>query len=141
MAINLKNWSSRGSLSIPLDSETQSLKLKFSEGALFALPEADYCYATLRSHGKFEHVRVLDSSSDTLTVVRGVDNTSPQFWPAGTCVSVEWNPLQLCEYSAACVLGTTPTTVDAGVYCLDCDTCITIGDDGRIVAIDGSKSC
>lgn len=141
MAINVSKWSSHSKLSKPVSADTTELSVRFGDGLRFRLPEQDYCYATIRSHGKYEHVKILSVKGDVLHVVRGQDNTQAQMWPQESCIEVEWNPAQVCEFTKQCVLGTSPTAVDAGVYCLDCNTCITIGDDGRIVAIDGEKSC
>nr|DAK40122.1 MAG TPA: tail fiber protein [Caudoviricetes sp.] len=141
MAINVSKWSSHSKLSKPVGITDTELPIRFGEGVRFHVPCEDYFYATIRSHGKYEHVKVLAVKGDVLHVVRGQDNTAAQSWPAESCVEVEWNPAQLCEFSRQCVLGTAPTTVDAGVYCLDCNTCITIGEDGRITAVNGEKSC
>lgn len=141
MAINVSNWSVRGRLAAMVASTEIQLRLKHGEGTNFRVPESDYFYATIRSFGKFEHVKVLSVHGDTLTVVRGQDNTKPQSWPADSCVEVEWNPAQLCEFAKQCTNGTSPTSVPAGTYCLDCTTCIEIGEDGRITAVNGAKKC
>lgn len=141
MAINVSKWSSHSKLSKPVSADATELPVRFGDGLRFRLPEQDYCYATIRSHGKYEHVKILSVKGDVLHVVRGQDNTQAQAWAQESCIEVEWNPAQVCEFTKSCVLGTTPTSVDAGVYCLDCNTCITIGEDGRIVAVDGEKSC
>lgn len=141
MAINVSKWSSHSKLSKALSTEATEIYVRFGEGLRFRVPETDYFYATIRSHGKYEHVKVLAVKGDVLYVVRGQDNTQAQTWAVESCIEVEWNPAQLCEFSRQCVLGTAPTTVDAGVYCLDCNTCITIGEDGRITAVDGEKKC
>lgn len=141
MALNVSKWSARSKLAAVIDQNVQQIKVKYGEGLRFRVPDPDHFYATIRSHGKFEHVRVLDVDGDTLHVVRGVDGTEPQQWPVDACIEVEWNPAQLCEFAKQCVLGTTPTSVDPGVYCFDCTTCITVGEDGRITDIDRAKSC
>lgn len=141
MAINVSKWSSHSKLAKQIDATTQEVAVRFGEGLRFKLPEDDYCYATIRSHGKFEHVKILSVKGDVLHVVRGQDNTQAQTWARESCIEIEWNPAQLCEYSRQCVLGTSPTSVEAGTYCLDCNTCIEIGKDGRIVAVNGEKSC
>lgn len=139
--INVSNWSARSNLAIGVDNKTTVLKLKFSTGVRFRVPDGDHFYLTIRSNGLFEHVKVLAVHGDELTVIRGQDNTTAQHWSHDSCVAVEWNPSQLCEYVQQCVNGTAPTSVAAGVYCLDCATCITVGQDGRITDIDGGKPC
>lgn len=141
MAINVSKWSSRSRLTRELDTTATEIQIRFGEGLRFKVDADDYFYATIRSHGKYEHVKVLGVKGDVLHVVRGQDNTQAQSWPVDACIEVEWNPQQVCAYTKQCVLGTTPTSVDAGVYCLDCNTCITIGEDGRITAVDGEKKC
>lgn len=141
MAINVSKWSSHSKLAHHIDDKTTDVPVTFGHGLRFRVPDADYFYATIRSHGKYEHVKVLGVSGDTLHVVRGQDDTKAQTWPTEACIEVEWNPAQLCAFTQQCVNGTAPTTVDPGVYCLDCATCITVGDDGRITAIDGEKKC
>lgn len=141
MPINVSKWSTRGKLSAPLAADATEVKLRFGEGVGFRIPENDYFYATIRSHGKFEHVKVLAVKGDTLHVVRGQDGSAAQSWQPMSCIEVEWNPAQLCEYTKQCVNGTTPTSVDAGTYCFDCTTCVEIGTDGRITAVNGAKKC
>lgn len=141
MALNVSKWSAASKLSAPVTGKDMEVRVKYGEGLRFKVPSTDWFYATIRSRGKFEHIRVLEVRGDTLHVVRGVDGTDPQDWPVDACVEVEWNPAQVCEFTKQCVLGTTPTSVDPGVYCLDCTTCITIGEDGRITAVNGEKKC
>lgn len=141
MALNVSKWSSHGKLAQSLTAEATEIPLGFGEGLRFRLPDTDYCYATIRSNGKYEHVKIMAVKGDTLHVVRGQDNTVAQTWSPNSCIEVEWNPAQICEYTKQCALGETPTTVAAGTYCLSCSTCITIGEDGRITAVDGEKKC
>lgn len=142
MPINVSKWSARSALAAAVDTNDEALVLEYGTGPRFRLArEEDYFYATIRSAGKFEHVKVLRVAGDTLHIVRGQDSTEAQSWPSGACIEVEWNPAQVCEFTRQCVLGQTPTTVAPGTYCLDCNTCITIGSDGRITAVDGEKKC
>lgn len=141
MALNVSKWSSHSKLTSAVDSKTTELRVRMGEGLRFRVPDTDHYYATIRSHGKYEHVKVMGVTGDTLHVVRGQDGTQAQDWAVESCIAVEWNPAQVCEYTKQCVLGETPTSVDAGVYCLDCNTCITIGEDGRITAVNGEKKC
>lgn len=141
MAINLDKWSSSSKLAIRASASDKQIKVKAGAGTKFIVPSDDYFYATIRSHGKYEHIKVLAVKGDTLHVVRGQDNTEAQDWNEDSCIAVEWNPAQLCEYATQCVNGTKPSGVAAGTYCLDCTTCIEINNDGRISSIDGAKKC
>ena len=139
--INVSKWSTRTKLVAPINEKADRLFVGANEARRFLLPSSDYCYLTIRSAGKFEHVKLMAVDNDTLHIVRGQDGTEPQSWGAGSCVEVEWNPAQLCEFTKQCVNGTSATSVAAGTYCLDCNTCIEIGHDGRITAVNGEKKC
>ena len=80
MAINVSKWSSHSKLSKALSTEATEIYVRFGEGLRFRVPETDYFYATIRSHGKYEHVKVLAVKGDVLHVVRGQDNTQAQTW-------------------------------------------------------------
>lgn len=141
MPIDVSKWSSHSKLSKAIDMNDTEIKVRYSDGLKFKVADDGYFYATIRSFGQYEHVKVLRVTGDTLHCVRGQDGTKAQSWNVDSCIEVEWNPAQLCEFTKQCVHGTAPTTVDAGTYCLDCDTCIEIGGDGRITAVNGAKQC
>ena len=139
--LNVSKWSASSKLTNPIGTTDTQLKVNAGDGFKFVVPPDDYYYATLRANGVFEHVRVVAVDSDTLVVQRGQDNTVAQSFPANTCIVVEWNPAQLCEYVKQCALNETPTGVIPGTYCMSCDTCFEIGADGRIKAVNGSTQC
>lgn len=97
-------------------------------------------YATLRSGGQIEHVLVKGYIAGRgLLVARAQDGTTVGNFPAGSCISVEWNPQQLLDF-----LDNKPDVkpkIQAGVHCIGCNTCLTIEADGTISAINGAESC
>lgn len=99
-------------------------------------------YLTLWGNGtKREVVRVTGVSGNKIAVDRAIDQTSPQDWPAGTCISFDWNPTQLCEMWQSCN-GDPNDVMAPGTYCIECTSCITIDASGRITDIDGAvKQC
>ena len=108
-------------------------------GYMFKVSDSNYYYATLRYDSKREVVKVLSTVGDKLIVTRGEDGTPKQSFPKGACVTVEWNPRQLCEFVAQCQQQELPGGV-TGVKCIDCGSCLTI-DNGRIVGITGEQVC
>ena len=108
-------------------------------GVMFSVPSDKYYYATLRYDSKREVVKVLSIVGDKLTVTRGEDGTPMQSFPKGACVTVEWNPKQLCEFVAQCQQQELPGGV-TGVTCIDCGSCLTL-DNGRIVSVTGEQAC
>lgn len=117
------------------------LYLNTGLGASFKPVEGTHYYATLYSGvAKREIVLVTAASGDMLEVQRGEDGTLEQEFPAGSCLIVEWNPAQLCEFVQTCVTGESPV-MSPGVYCLECNTCITVDAYGRITKIDGVEKC
>lgn len=102
-------------------------------------PENGHYWLTLDDGQSREFVCVTESVSGGLAVIRGVDDTVPRSFPAGTCISVQWNESALDEFINS--RGLPTPIVSPGVYCLQCTTCITINDQGQIVKIDGADSC
>lgn len=141
MSLNVRNLTVRGKLNRAVDRTDTTLPLKFGEGLKFRVPDGDHFFATIRSFGHFEHVKVLRVDGDKLHVVRGQDNTKAQDWSADSCVIIEWNPAQLCEFVKSCVVGLEPISVEAGTHCLSCATCIEIADDGRIRKVIQGEQC
>ena len=140
--LNVTKYGASSALAVPLTATATELVLPAGQANRFkTLPAGDWFYLTLKNAGQREVVKVTSIVNDTLTVVRGVDNTSPIAFPKGSCVAFEWNPLQLCEYTNQCVNAETPTGVEAGTYCFNCNTCITVNGQGRITSIDGEVSC
>jgi len=79
-----------GKLANSLDNIVTTIVLQTGNGAQFpALTGAQYFYATISNvAGTIEIVQVTARVSDTLTVVRGVDNTSVRAWVAGDSVQL-----------------------------------------------------
>lgn len=137
--INVSNMFKHSKLSTAVDINQTVLQLPFGDGAKFKVPLGDHFYVTLRSGTIFEHVKVVSASQDTITVVRGQDNTNKQSFNLGACVDVMWNPAQLCEYVKSCATG-TGMGYHTGTACMTCDTCFEI-EDGRIKSVNGSTTC
>lgn len=99
-------------------------------------------YLTLWGNGtRREVVRVLGIGGNKLRVVRGIDQTRAQAWPSGTCINFDWNPSQFCEMVESCSGGST-AIMAPGIYCIECNSCLTIDAMGRITNIDGAiKQC
>lgn len=139
--LDVTKWGAQSNLARSITAQETLIQVSLGQGVRFKVPEGNYFYATMKNHGLVEHVRVMAVSGDTLTVIRGQDNTSAEPFGAGTCIEVEWNPAQLCEYVSQCATGLGPTGVTPGTYCMTCDTCFEVGADGRITSVNGSKSC
>jgi len=116
------------------------LRLQNGVSQYFAPASGAHYYATLVDGHRREIVQVTGGSGTELYISRGQDDTDPLHFPAGTCVIVEWNPAQLCEFMKQCVDGSGPV-ISPGTFCLDCTTCITVDAGGRITDIDGAEGC
>jgi hypothetical protein len=142
--LNTTKWGAQGALGAGATALATTLRLETGQGTRFGpLPAGDHFYLTLKSGGVTERVRVTAVAGDTLTVIRGVDNTSAVAFPTGACVSFEWNPAQLCEFATSCaVTAALPNTgVTPGTYCTNCTTCFEVGADGRIKNVNGATTC
>lgn len=100
-----------------------------------------YYYATVGSLGSvFEIVKVIGHVSGRgLVIVRGQDNTNAMPHNNGACLNVVWNPQQLLDFLDG--RQQPKPIIPAGVYCLDCNSCITVNADGTISAISGVDKC
>lgn len=139
--LNVIDWGNSGALADPLGVDATTLVLRSSDAPRFQVPAGDHYYLTLRDSSAREVVRVDATNGRILTIVRGVDNTAARQWAAGTCVAVEWNPLQLREFMESVQQDCEPTGVPAGTFCLSCNTCITVNECGRITQINGAGGC
>ena len=137
--INVSKMFTHSKLVSSLSSTETKLTLPFGDGAKFKVDMGDYFYVTLRNGTIFEHVKVVSTTQDSITVVRAQANTTAHSFNIGTCVDVMWNPAQLCEYVKACTHGTEVFGV-SGTYCMSCDTCFEV-EDGRIKSVNGSTEC
>lgn len=139
--LDTSKWGAQGNTARAITAQDQLIALGLGQGARFTVPSGNYFYATLIQGHVREVVRVDAVNGDTLSVTRGLDNTTAQPFGVGTCVKVEWNPAQLCEYVQQCASGIGPTGVEPGTYCMTCDTCFEVGADGRIYNVNGSAGC
>lgn len=89
MPVVLKNRA-RGTLASSVASTDVSLHLTTGQGSLFpALGAGQYFYATLLApSGVYEIVKVTARSGDTLTAVRGAEDTTAVSFPAGAVVEL-----------------------------------------------------
>ena len=123
-----------------LSATSQLIVLPPGEGAKFRpLPTAGYFYTTIRSGALREVVKVTKVTGDTLTVERGLDNTTAQAFPTGSCLEVEWNPLQLCEFVAQCGQAAIEPLITPQTICTNCPVCIDIDAMGRIINVVGKE--
>lgn len=84
MAVKYTNNASTTIAAGITDSDT-TITLATGDGAEFpTLTTGDYFFGTLVGVGTSEIVKVTARSSDTLTVVRGQDNTTAAAWDSGT---------------------------------------------------------
>lgn len=99
-----------------------------STGALFpSLGAGDYFYATLtQGTAKSEIIKVTARSGDTLTVVRGQDNTSAQSFNAGDAISLR--PVAAI-FTDATLLSSTQVTTALGYTPLSGNQTITFTGD------------
>ena len=140
--LNIAKFGAKATLVNSLNPLEQQITIPSSLATSFALPTAGtYMYATLKYNNTREVVRINSTVNNVLNVTRAIDNTTAQYFPSGTCIEVDWSPIQLCEYVKQCTGAATPTGVTAGVYCLSCTTCLTINAEGRITAVDGEVKC
>lgn len=130
-------------LAAPMTNSQLTLRVPSGVGALLDPGAGNHYYLTIRSSSAVERVKVIARSGGLLTLEgRGADNTTPQAWPQGACLSVEWNPAQLCEFVQNCMEGgAAPTGVEAQTVCMASCACIDVGADGRITKITGGQSC
>lgn len=113
------------------------LSVTSGSGYKFKIKDGDHTWLTLRGQGRVERVRMVGVSGDNLVLSkRGGDGTEAYQWPKGTCIEVEWNPQQLCEFVTKCKAEPMePTGVEPGVVCLDSCKCITVDEFGRITEV------
>lgn len=138
--LNVSNYGNSGKLGRTLEPEDTVLVLNGFNNAAFAVPAGDYYYLTLREAGRREVVRVTSAAGASLSVERAQDGTTAQRFTSAACLKVEWNPAQLREFLANAGSGTADN-ITPGVYCLTCNTCITVNSAGNITAINGSENC
>lgn len=113
MAVKFKNNAS-ATLASSINSSVTSISVSSGQGALFpSLSGSDYFYATLvDSSNNLEIVKVTARSSDTLTVVRGSDDTTARSYTAGD--KVELRPVA-AAFSELVAQSATATTSAAGI--------------------------
>lgn len=105
----------------------------------FKPAEGTHYYLTIGGgSGVIEVVRVTATSGNRLFVERGLDGTEARAWKSSTCISFQWNPLQLCEMINSC--RPEPTCFMPGKYKITCDSVLEVAADGRLVSINGEGS-
>ena len=141
--LDVTNYGNTGKLGGAITSTQTVLPLVAGSGALFGLATGTHYWLTIRNGSAIERVKVTARVGETLIVAgRGMDGTTAAAWNAGACLSIEWNPTQLCEFTQQCMAGTPlPSAVTPGTFCLDKCTCITIDASGRITNINKGASC
>ena len=142
--LNTTKFGATGTLGQPLTATATTMALSSGQGSRFGpLPAGDYFYATVKSGGTREVVKVTALAGDVAIIVRAVDNTAATSFVSGACVTIEWNPAQLCEFARSCAISAAlvPTGVTPGTYCTNCTTCFEVGADGRITKVNGATAC
>lgn len=136
------NWGAKSTLSLDVTPTDTTISIPTPNNLLFTPPAGDHVYITVRSGNKFERMKVVDTHLGKLIVERGVDNTTPKSFYAGACVTIEWNPAQLCEYVRNCMDGVPDRCVTPQTVCMDCNTCLEVDASGHIVSINkGTGLC
>lgn len=117
------------------------LQLPVGEGVRFKIPKTDHFYMTIRNGSNREYVKVVDVKGDVLSVERGEDGTTPGNFPKGSCLEVDWNPSQLCEFVRTCLNGGNQAKITPQTICFTCDTCVEVDEGGHIINVNGSEKC
>lgn len=141
--LNATSVGATAKLASSMTATQLTLRLANGMGQTIVPTSGNHVWITLRQGQRVERMKVISRTGDTLTVEgRGGDGTTAQEWSSGTCVSVEWNPAQLCEFVQNCVAGAAePTGVEPQTVCMASCACIDVGADGRITRISGGSSC
>lgn len=116
------------------------LYISVGDGYGFAPTDNSHYYLTLYNGSTREVVKVVGRNGDILEVVRGEDNTEPQTFPANSCVKIEWNPQQLCEFIKQCTTNDVER-IKPQTICMTCDTCLDIDAMGHVVKVNGGTGC
>lgn len=92
----------KGSLSSHLKTTDDTIVLKFEQARrLNELAEGDHVYLTVRYLDRFEVVKftkTYELKGGIVPVERDVLGKGRKNFPAGSCVSVDWNSVQLREF-------------------------------------------
>ena len=141
--LNVKNQGQTAKLAAAMTTSQLTLRVPAGMGAAFDPGAGNHYYLTIRSGDSVERVKVISRTGDTLTLEgRGADDTTARQWPQNACLSIEWNPAQLCEFVQNCMSGApAPTGVEPQTVCMGSCTCFDVASDGRITRISGGQSC
>lgn len=140
--LDVTNYGVSSTLSAELKRDSISISIPIPDNNKFMVATGDHVYATIRNGNVFEHVRIIGDASGKLIVDRGQDGTTPQTFPVGSCIKIEWNPAQLCEFVQNCVNGEDKACITPQTICADCNTCFEINAQGRIVSVNkGDSKC
>lgn len=95
-------------LRAPVAPTDTQLQLAAGTGYLFnALTSGNYVYITVNDSTTAEVMKYTSSGSvvnDTITVVRGQDNTTAKAFPSGACVAIQWDVAQVNDFVTQIVL-------------------------------------
>lgn len=117
-----------GYLASSINASQTTLAVQTGEGAAFpSLSAGEYYYATLFSTGgSYEIVKVTARTTDTMTIVRGAEGTTPRSFASGSRVEM--------RVTAATVLDAASDAVEA-VF-LNTDISVTVGTGGDYATIN-----
>lgn len=139
--LNVKAWGVVSELQSSITATDTKIKLPSGDGLKFKVPSTDHFYITVKNGGVREFMKVTSVVGDTLMVERAKDGTSAVSFAKGSCVKVEWNPAQLCEYVQNCTNKETTTSIEPQTICFSCETCIEIDEGGHVISVNGSTKC
>lgn len=137
--ISVLNWGNYTKLNKAITRDDTTISVPYGDGRLLKLGSGEHFYLTLRNGSQREVVKVVAKNGDLFTVERGQDGTTAKDFGRGTCLSVEWNPAQLCEYVHSCVQGCT--NIKPQSFVVGCGTSIEVNACGNIIAVNGSEKC
>jgi hypothetical protein len=111
--INLANFV-KTTLRTSVPATANVLPLAPGSAALLSyIPAGDYCYLTISDRVGREVVRYTSTGAivgDNITVLRAQDGTSARTFPAGACVSQEWNEQQVKDLITQCIAAAAAST-------------------------------
>lgn len=141
--LNATNVGQHTTLASAISASDLTLRLPGGAGSAFDPGTGNHYYMTIRSGTQIERVKVIGRTGDLLTLEgRGADGTSARQWPVNACLSIEWNPAQLCEFVKNCMEGAaSPSGVSPQTVCMGSCTCFDVDASGRITRISGGQSC
>jgi len=116
MGVKITNNAS-GTLSAAITSGATTLTLTSGQGALFpTLGAGDYCWCTLvDTSNNVEIIKVTARSTDTMTIVRGQDNTTAQAFAINDRLELRPTAALFAEFATTATTVTKTSATGSGV--------------------------